>query len=305
MHVNSAILLMAYGTPRSEQEIEPYLTDIRRGRKPNATEIQDLKERYRKIGGSSPLLEITYCQASQLENKLFSEGLKTKVYVGMKHWHPLISETVQEILNAGHQRIIGLVLAPHYSKMSIGGYKKALDAAVGSTHNVSVDFIESWYDHPLFHKAVAERIDQALKKSKMSKIHVLFTAHSLPERILKENDPYPEELLASCRYVAKSARLSNWSFAYQSAGQTGEKWLGPDIIEALEGLSSKSKDISVLVVPIGFVSDHLEILYDVDIEAKLFAETHGIKLKRIESLNTQSTFIAALTDIVKKRISEG
>lgn len=297
-----AVLLMAYGTPASAEDIGEYLTDIRGGRKPSPEAVQDLRERYRKIGGHSQLLDITNAQAAALERVLMSQSVDAKVYVGMKHWHPYIREVVPQIQGDGCRRIVGVVLAPHYSNMSIGGYRQSLIKAVDSFPQLRVDFIESWYDNPLWHQAVAEKVGDALRRfQEPAKVHVIFTAHSLPERIIKQNDPYPEQLRASCEAVAKLARIRHWTFAYQSAGQTGEKWLGPDVLEALGELSSTA--IDVLVAPIGFVADHLEILYDIDVEAQLFAKSHGLNLKRTESLNESPTLIAALADIVKKRVN--
>jgi len=297
-----AVLLMAYGTPSSMEDIEPYLTDIRRGRKPTLDAVQGLMERYRRIGGKSPLLDITKAQTLALEQKLNSGGAKVRVYYGMKHWHPYIREVVPRIIEDGFKRIVALVLAPHYSQISIGGYRQALNDAIGDSTRLEVDFIESWYDHPLFHRAVQEKIQETLKQfSRPEKIELLFTAHSLPERILQMNDPYPVQLQNSCRSVAKLLRYEQWSFAYQSAGRTPEKWLGPDLIDRLRTLSQRP-NLGVLVVPIGFVADHLEILYDIDVEAQDFAKSQGLTLKRTESLNTSPAFIAALTDIVRKRL---
>jgi len=297
----TAILLMAYGTPNSIEEIEPYLIDIRRGRKPSPEAVEDLKRRYLKIGGGSPLLEITREQASALEKRLRSEGVTHQVYFGMKHWHPYIREVVPEILGDGYDRIVGLVLAPHYSMMSIEGYKSALQEAVSSNSTLSVDFVDSWYDNHLFHQAVHEKIRDALKQfAQPEKVHLLFTAHSLPERILASKDPYPTQLEYSCRSVANLLGRKEWSFAYQSAGQTDEKWLGPDILDYIQESQHRISD--VLVVPIGFVADHLEILYDIDVEAQDLAQTLSVNLRRTESLNTSPTFISALTDIVQKRI---
>jgi ferrochelatase len=284
-------------------EIEPYLTDIRRGRKPTTEAIEDLKSRYRSIGGRSPLLEITRAQASALEKQLTSEGVRTRVYIGMKHWHPYIPEVVPRILSDGYERIIGLVLAPHYSQMSIGGYRQALEGAVADSGRLSVDFVESWYDHPLFHRAMQEKIQSALKHfAAPEKVELLFTAHSLPERILATNDPYPTQLESSCRSVASLMGRKEWSFAYQSAGQTDDKWLGPDLLEYLRELQTPRNVAGVLVVPIGFVADHLEILYDIDVEAQECARSIGMNLKRTESLNASPTFISALADIVHKRV---
>jgi ferrochelatase len=300
---NTAVLLMAYGTPTSMDEIEPYLTDIRRGRKPTSEGVEELKARYQKIGGRSPLLGITKAQASALENELTAGGMKIRVYIGMKHWHPFIREVIPQIVNDGYDRVLGLVLAPHYSQMSIGGYRKALVEAVAESGRLSVDFVESWYDHPLFHRAVQEKVEDALRQfAAPEQVELLFTAHSLPEHILALKDPYPAQLESSCRSVANLMRRKEWSFAYQSAGQTEDKWLGPDLVEYLRGLPPSRRHGGVLVAPIGFVADHLEILYDIDVEAQGFARSVGLHLSRTDSLNDSPTLISALADIVHKRV---
>jgi len=298
---DAAILLMAYGTPLSEDDIESYLTDIRRGRKPTADQVEDLKRRYREIGGYSPLLEITKAQAFQLEQRLYAKQIRVPVYYGMKHWHPYIAETIKDISKRGIHRIVGLVLAPHYSRLSVGIYRQLLESALVNSKDIEVDFVESWYDNSLFQSAITEKVIDALKKCPQgTDISILFTAHSLPERIIVEGDPYPAQLLESCKSVAKLANIQRWSFAYQSAGKTGEKWLGPDILEVLGKMATRS---SVLIVPIGFVADHLEILYDIDVEARAFAKSRDVVLCRTESLNVSPKFISALTDIVSSRLT--
>ena len=297
----TAIFLMAYGTPDSPDDIEPYLTDIRRGRKPTPEAVEDLRGRYLKIGGRSPLLEITRAQASAVQKLLASRGVNIRVYVGMKHWHPYIREVIPQIVGDGYDRIVGLVLAPHYSQVSTGGYKQALQEALAASGRLSVDLVESWYDHPLFHRAVKEKIENSLTQfAEPERVEILFTAHSLPEQILTMNDPYPTQVASSCRSVADLVGRKKWSFAYQSAGQTEGKWLGPDLIEYLRGRQATNSIAGVLVVPIGFVADHLEILYDIDVEAQEFARSIDLNLKRTESLNTSPIFISALTDIVSK-----
>lgn len=301
-----AVLLMAYGTPQSIAEIEPYLTDIRRGRKPAPGVLDELKDRYKRIGGKSPLLEITNNQALALEASMKSAGLDAHVYVGMKHWHPYIREVVPKIAADGFQRIVALALAPHYSEISVGGYRQALQEVLRGFPKVRLDFVESWYDNSLFHEAVAEKVREAHKKFPFqSEVKTVFTGHSLPERILQQNDSYPDQLQSSCEAIAKLLALDDWTFAYQSSGQTDEKWLGPDILEVLSQLSSTaSATRNVLVVPMGFVADQLEILYDIDIEAQEFARTHGLNLSRTESLNATPSFIAALADVVMKRVNK-
>jgi ferrochelatase len=297
--VGAAVLLMAYGTPSSEDEIAPYLADIRRGISPSPQVLAEVRQRYRKIGGRSPLLEITNSQASALQQKLNDNNVKARVYVGMRHWHPYINDVVSEILRNGHERLVALVLAPHYSRISAGGYRQILDKAL-SNSKMELDFVESWYDSQLFHEALAEKARVALSKfSDSDDVDVIFTAHSLPERILETGDPYPSQIRASSEAVANMLGLNHWSLAYQSAGMTNEKWLGPDILEALE---SRHAGSSILIVPIGFVSDHLEILYDIDVEAQELAKNRGLRLVRSESLNASPTFIRALAAIVKARL---
>ena len=301
MQTDTAILLMAYGTPTSDDEIESYLTSIRRGRPPSVDQVEDLKRRYTIIGGHSPLLEITKAQACALEQQLNSNGIQAHVYYGMKHWHPYISETVQQIVTTGVRRILGLVLAPHYSSMSSGEYKKLLNRALINSKNIQVDFIDSWYNNSLFHEAVAEKVKNGITKfPSKTNVHTLFTAHSLPRRMIDQGDPYSTQLIESCKAVTALTNIENWTLAYQSAGETGEEWLGPDILTVLKNMVVRS---NVLVVPIGFVADHLEILYDIDVEAQAVARSHNILMQRTGSLNTSPKFIAALTDIVTDELS--
>ena len=283
--VKTAVVLMAYGSPSRPEDIPAYFEDIRGGRPVRPEAVAELVERYRRIGGSSPLNEITERQRKALEN-----DLGAPVYVGMKHWTPRIAEAADEALDEGAQRIVGLVLAPHYSSISIGGYRERLtEAARGRAELVMID---SWHDHPPFLDILAERISG-------TKAHVVFTAHSLPARILDEGDPYRDQLLETSRLVAERAGIETWSFAFQSASPTGEPWLGPDILEELERLHDAGVT-EILVAPIGFVSDHLEILWDIDIEAREKAAELGLELDRIESLNDSPEFARALAVLVEQ-----
>ena len=299
-----AVLLMAHGAPTAEEDIEAYLRNIRAGRQPSPGEVQELRERYQKIGGRSPLLDITRSQASALEKNLSGAGLGTRVYVGMKYWHPYVRDLISQIYRDGFRRVLALVMTPLSPRPSIMGYRQALcDAREVSQGDLEIHLIESWYDHSLLHTAVAEKISRALKQfpgSAREKVEVVFTAHSLPQRILELNDPYPEQFHAFCRAVADLSRIDRWSLAYQSAGRTDGKWLRPSIQELLEELSRDPDTLrrNVLIVPIGFVADHLEVLYDLDIEAQAFSTARGLTLKRTESLNASRTFISALADIV-------
>jgi protoporphyrin/coproporphyrin ferrochelatase len=287
--VKTAVVLMAYGSPTRPEDIPAYFSDIRGGRPIRQEAVDELAERYRRIGGSSPLNEITERQRASLEH-----DLGAPVYVGMKHWTPRIAEAAEQALDAGAERIVGLVLAPHYSSISIGGYRDRLVEAVGD--RAETVMIESWHDHAPFLDLVADRI-------RGTDAHVVFTAHSLPERILAEGDPYKDQLLETSRLVAERAGVASWSFAFQSASPTGEPWLGPDILEELERLQAERVS-EVLVAPVGFVSDHLEILWDIDVEAREKAAELGLELDRIESLNDAPEFARALAVLVEQVLDE-
>jgi protoporphyrin/coproporphyrin ferrochelatase len=276
---------MAYGSPERIEDIRPYLEDIREGRPVSDKAVEELTERYRRIGGRSPLDEVTERQRAALEREL---GLL--VYVGMKHWRPRIAGAVEAGLAGGAERIVAIVLAPHYSALSIAGYRERLESALAG--RAELRFVESWYDHEPFLDVLAERV-------RGTDAHVVFTAHSLPERILVMGDPYPDQLLETSRLVAERAGLERWSFAFQSASATGEPWLGPDILEELDDLHARGVR-KVLVCPVGFVSDHLEILWDIDVEARERAAELGLELDRIESLNDDPAFVGALAELVRQ-----
>lgn len=294
----TAVLLMAYGTPNSPDEIEPYYTDIRGGRQPTPELLEELTERYRKIGGRTPLLDITREQARALQEQL---GDGYRVYIGMRHWHPYIAQAVDEIVRDGLQRVLAIALAPHYSRFSIEGYLQRIrEAKAKSDAKFELSYVKSWNVQPLFLRSIAERMEQGRTKfeaSQWNEIEVLFSAHSLPEKILQSNDPYPQELRETCEGVATMLALPRWRFAFQSAGRTGEKWLGPEILVTLDEIARDGRR-QVLIAPIGFVADHLEILYDIDIECAARAKALGIQMRRIDSPNATPTFIAALRALV-------
>jgi ferrochelatase len=280
---------MAYGSPSRPEDVRPYLEDVRGGRPVSDEAVEELAERYRRIGGRSPLDDVTEAQRVALEREL-----DTPVFVGMKHWRPRIAEAVEAALEAGATRIVALVLAPHYSRLSVGGYRDRLEEALSG--RAELVLIESWHDEPAFLGVLAGRV-------RGTDAWVVFTAHSLPERILADGDPYRDQLLETSRLVAERAGLKRWSFAFQSASATGEPWLGPDLSEELERLSGEEVR-SVLVAPVGFVSDHLEILWDIDIEAREKAEELGVELRRIDSLNDDPAFVRALTNVVERAREE-
>ncbi len=293
------VLLMSYGSPDSLDEVEAYYTDIRHGRKPSQEEVANLKERYQAIGGKSPLLEITKRQAIALEAKLKGEGAEARVHFGMKHWHPYIVEAVQKIAKEPIERLVAIPLAPHYSNMSIGGYRDALTKALTEHSNgFKLDFVESWHMNPSLLALWRKLIEDGLAKSGGKEdTHLLFTAHSLPERILQEGDPYRDQLLATSFELTRMVSIENWSFAFQSAGHTSEKWLGPDILEELKALKSQGVH-KVLVAPVGFFSEHLEILYDIDIEAATLAREIDLTLKRTGLPNDTPLAIETLHSLV-------
>jgi ferrochelatase len=283
-----AVVLMAYGSPTELADIPAYLVDIRGGRPVSDEAVEELTERYRRIGGRSPLDEVTEAQRAALEDEL-----ELPVYVGMKHWRPRIAEAAERALARGAEPIVGIVLAPHYSKLSIDGYRERLEGAVDG--RADLRFVESWHTHEPYVAVLGDRV-------RGTHAHVVFTAHSLPARILDEGDPYRDQLLETSQLIADRADLGSWSFAFQSASATGEPWLGPDILDELESLHERGVE-HVLVCPIGFVSDHLEILWDIDVEARERAAELGLELERIESLNDDPAFIRGLAELVRETVS--
>lgn len=301
------VLLMAYGGPLSLEDVGPYLLQVRGGRPTPPALVEEVRERYRLIGGRSPLLEHTLAQARALENCLNGRKATTvRTFVGMRHWHPYIHEVIPEVVAAGVRRLVAIPMAPHYSAMSVGAYRKALDEAMARVPNPPpVAFVERWGNHPGFIAAVAEKVEAALARfpAPRAEVVTLFTAHSLPRRILATGDPYPDELQESARLVAQRAGLSRWHLAYQSAGHSPEPWLGPDVADFLADLAREGAR-HVLVVPVGFVCDHVEVLYDIDIELQRVAGALGVHLERTESLNDAPLLIEALSDLVRQALAQ-
>ncbi|MGH2514793.1 MAG: ferrochelatase [Ktedonobacterales bacterium] len=317
------VLLMAYGTPNTPEEIEPYYTDVRGGRPPTPELLAQLQARYQQVGGRTPLLDITRAQAKRLEVRLNDDepGRYSKVYVGMKHWHPYIEEALRQMAADGIREAVAVALAPHYSRMSIGGYieriekaqaklaaEHAADAPAGAHMPIHFTYVESWHDELLFSQALEHQV-RAARMAKFpdegaNQVFVVFTAHSLPQKIKEWNDPYKRELLATSAGVAGLLALprNRWDFAFQSAGRTSEPWLGPDILEKVRELAARGERC-ILICPVGFISDHLEILYDIDIECRDLAKELGIHLERIEMLNADASLIAALASVVERHTS--
>jgi ferrochelatase len=280
---------MAYGSPERIEDVPAYYADIRGGRPIRPELLEELTDRYRRLGieDRNPLNEITERTRAALELEV---GLP--VFTGMKHWTPRIGDAVETALGGGVETIVGLVLAPHYSRMSIGGYRAQVDEALAD--RAELLFVERWHDEPALVELWAERL-------RGTQAHVVFTAHSLPARILDEGDPYRDELLETSRLVAEAADVDEWSFSFQSESATGEPWLGPDILDHLEVLHSQGTT-HVLVAPIGFVADHLEIRWDLDTEARAKAQELGLRLERAEMPNDDPVFVAVLAGIVRRAL---
>jgi ferrochelatase len=288
--MSEAVVLMAYGSPERLADVPAYYADIRGGRPIAPAHLDDLVERYRRLGieDSSPLNAITERTRAALEREL---GLP--VLTGMKHWTPHIADAAEAALATGAGTIVGLVLAPHFSALSIQGYRDQLERALGG--RAELRFVESWHDEPGFIELLAAKI-------RGTDAHVVFTAHSLPARILDLGDPYKEQLLETSRLVADAAGTESWSFSFQSESPTGEPWLGPDILDHLRALHEQGVE-SVLLCPVGFVSDHLEIRWDLDVEAVEFAHELALPLARIEMPNDEPAFVRMLAGIVRRALS--
>lgn len=298
----TGVLLMAYGGPDSLADVPEFLRDIRHGRPTSPELINEITENYRKIGGKSPLLELTRKQAAALEKALnSSNGTGYKVYIGMRHWTPWIKEAVDQMVADGIEDAVALVLAPHYSGMSIAKYFEKLDTALaGHDHPFCYAPITSYHDHSLYIQALAERVEAGLATMPPDTL-VIFSAHSLPTRILDEGDPYDRQLRESAALIAEKAGLADeqWTFSYQSAGRSPEPWLGPQLQDYIVDLAAQGHK-NLLSVPIGFVSDHVEILFDIDIMALDVARSLGVRLERVPSLNDDPLFIAALVDVIRQ-----
>lgn len=310
------VLLTAYGTPESLDDVEEYLTRIRQhytyikgDKKPTPEMVQDLQERYKAVGGQSPLTEITRRQAEGLEQALNAsgEGARFKAFVGMKHWHPFIHDTVDEIVRQGITRLVGMALTPQYSRMSVGAYRSEVQQALEkSGATVEFSFIEHWHDRPEFLDVLAERIVRAkaaLPEDVRENAPVIFTAHSLPARILEWNDPYPRHLEETAQGACERAGVDRWHVAWQSKGATPVAWLEPTLEETLERVAAEGAR-GVMICPAGFVADHLEVLYDIDIEAKELAEKLGLTLVRTDSLNDDPAFLSGLARVVLDHLQQ-
>jgi ferrochelatase len=290
-----AVLVMSYGTPAHADDVLAYYTHIRKGRPPSEQQLADLQERYAAIGGTFPLRANTDRQVIALQQALADARPEWDVVCvqGLKHATPFVEDGIAHLVDTGVTHAIGIVLAPHYSSMSVGTYIQRAQVAVQG-HPLALRCVERYGTHPKLIGLLAARVQE----QRTEDTHVVFTAHSLPARILERNDPYPDELLATARAIANVLQLKQWSFAWQSAGQTGEPWLGPDVLEHIDALYAQGVRSRILICPIGFVSDHLEVLYDLDQEAVAHGARLGIDVRRTRMLNDDALYMDVLTDVI-------
>jgi ferrochelatase len=292
------LLVMAYGGPNAIDEVEPYLLDVR-GYRPTASEIiHEVRERYREIGGRSPILKQTREQAAALESALNVNQQEFKAFVGMKHWHPYIQDTLEEMYGTGIEQAVGLVMAPHYSLMSIEGYFKRIVEAESA---VEVAPIKDWHLLPGYIDALVSRVCAALERfpaDARAQVPVIFSAHSLPERILEWNDPYPQQLRETVDAVMQKLGNQPHDFAFQSAAISNEPWLGPDVSASIERYAKQGQK-NIISCPIGFVCEHVEVLYDIDIVYQKLARSLGVRLERIEMVHTSPQMIAGLAELIR------
>lgn len=287
------VLLMAHGTPSSLDEMPEYLRLVRGGRPPSPELIAEMRRNYEAIGGRSPLTAITLAQADLLQARL---GAEVPVMVGMRNWHPFIADAVAALGALNVEDVIGVPMAPQFSTLSV---QKYIDAARGALPpGMALETVKSFYAHPLLLEAFAERVREAAPRDGEA---VVFTAHSLPSRVIADGDPYVDEVIATARGVARLAGVTRFDVAYQSAGRTPEPWIGPTLDELIR-IRAVDGARRFLIVPIGFVCDHTEILFDIDVQAASVARESGASLRRTESLDTSPAFIALLEDLVRAQL---
>lgn len=297
------LLVMAYGTPYKEEDIEPYYTHIRRGRPPAAEQLEDLRNRYEAIGGISPLAKITETQAQALCDRLneIQDEVAYQVYIGLKHITPFIEEAVEQMHKDGITEAVSIVLAPHFSTFSVKSYNgRAKEEA--EKYGITLSSVESWYKEPKFIQYWVEKVTQAfdaMPDAEREKACLIVSAHSLPEKILANGDPYADQLQETAELIVEGAGVENYAVGWQSEGQTPEPWLGPDVQDLTQALHEKKGYTTFVYTPVGFVSDHLEVLYDNDYECKVVCDEVGATYSRPEMPNTDALFIDAMVDAIR------
>lgn len=296
------LLVMAYGTPYKEEDIEPYYTHIRHGKKPSTEELEDLKSRYQDIGGISPLARITEEQAEAIKDKLndMQDTYEFELFIGLKHIHPFIEDAVTSMEEAGIKKGVSLVLAPHYSTFSVKSYNERAQQTADK-YGIELTSVEDWYDAPGFIKFWADNIRETydnMSEEERNNAVLIVSAHSLPEKILKEGDPYSEQLAETARLITEQAGITDYAVGWQSEGNTPDPWLGPDVQDLTRELHEEKGYDTFVYTPVGFVSDHLEVLFDNDYECKVVCDEIGASYYRPEMPNTDPLFIETLTKVV-------
>ncbi|NCU16553.1 ferrochelatase [Pallidibacillus pasinlerensis] len=300
------LLVMAYGTPYTEEDIEPYYTHIRHGRRPADEQLQDLKDRYAAIGGISPLAEITRSQAKKLTNCLnkVQNNYEFELFIGLKHIHPFIEDAVEDMNKAGIKEAVSIVLAPHYSTFSIKSYNERAQKTA-EKYGIEITSVDHWYDEPKFIDFWADQIQAVFEKMPQEdkdNVCVIFSAHSLPEKILQHGDPYAEQLSETAKLIVEKAGIKEYAVGWQSEGQTPEPWLGPDVQDLTRDLFNEKGYKAFVYCPVGFVADHLEVLYDNDVECRIVCEEVGANYYRPAMPNDDDGFIKVLTEVVMKKL---
>lgn len=301
------LLVMAYGTPRSKEEIEPYYTHIRRGRKPSPEALADLTERYEAIGGVSPLAKITEEQAFGLEAYLNEkyDDIEFKAYLGLKHIDPFIEDAVQQMKEDGIKEAVGIVLAPHYSTFSVKSYNERAITESEKIGGPVIHTVDSWYKEPLFIEYWKNALNETMAKVEdKENACVIFSAHSLPEKILQFGDPYVDQLQETADLIAEAAGIKTYTIGWQSEGNTPDPWIGPDVQDLTRDLYKEHGYTAFVYCPVGFVADHLEVLYDNDYECKVVTDELGVQYYRPEMPNAKPEFIRCLAAVVEKKLFE-
>lgn len=303
------LLVMAYGTPYKEEDIERYYTHIRRGRKPSDEQLKDLQDRYKAIGGISPLAKITEDQAKGLEAHLneVQDDIEFKLYIGLKHIEPFVEDAVQEMHNDGIEEAVSIVLAPHFSTFSIKSYNGRAKQEAEKIGGPVIHSIESWYDEPKFISYWAKRIKaifEEMTEKEREKAVLIVSAHSLPEKIIANGDPYPDQLKETADLIVEESGVKNVAIGWQSEGNTPDPWIGPDVQDLTRDLHEKHGFTSFVYAPVGFVADHLEVLFDNDYECKVVTDEIGANYYRPEMPNAQDEFIDILSTVVLKELNQ-
>jgi len=300
---------MAYGTPYKEEDIERYYTHIRHGRPPSEESLEDLRSRYKAIGGISPLAKITNDQAEALRDRLneVQDEIEFKLYIGLKHIEPFVEDAVEQMHKDGITEAISMVLAPHFSTFSIKSYNGRVQETAEKLGGLNITSVESWYDEPKFIQYWSEKVEatfSAMSPEERAKACLIVSAHSLPEKIIANGDPYPDQLRETADLIAQSAGIENYELGWQSAGQTPEPWIGPDVQDLTKELFEDKGYTSFVYTPVGFVANHLEVLFDNDYECKVVCDEIGANYYRPEMPNTLPLFIDAMSDVVLKHLGK-